>query len=128
MVLNDFTPFRLTVNYMYYKCFLLHCGLIFLRISPESKISKPKLPFFAEVEGGKRKIHQIVRGRKGEPGPPGPPGNSQEALRAIQVRGSKMIFKRLWSPRIDSKASFPPAYVAWRAGTITLFLLGASPP
>ncbi len=26
---------------------------------------------------------------------------------------------------IDAKASIPPAYVAWRAGTITLFLLGA---
>jgi hypothetical protein len=35
------------------------------------------------------------------------------------------IFKRLWSPGIGSKASIPPAYVAWRAGTITLFLLGA---
>jgi hypothetical protein len=35
------------------------------------------------------------------------------------------IFKRLWSPGIDSKTSIPPAYVAWRAGTITLFLLGA---
>jgi hypothetical protein len=35
------------------------------------------------------------------------------------------IFKRLWSPGIDAKASVPPAYVAWRAGTITLFLLGA---
>ncbi len=37
-------------------------------------------------------------------------------------------FKRLWSPGIDSKASVPPAYVARRAGTITLFLLGAKPP
>jgi hypothetical protein len=35
------------------------------------------------------------------------------------------ILKRLWSPGIDSKASIPPAYVAWRAGTINLFLLGA---
>jgi hypothetical protein len=35
------------------------------------------------------------------------------------------IFKRLWSPGIGSKASIPPAYVAWRTGTITLFLLGA---
>jgi hypothetical protein len=35
------------------------------------------------------------------------------------------IFKHLWSPGIDSKASIPPAYVAWRAGTIVLFLLGA---
>ncbi len=35
------------------------------------------------------------------------------------------IFKPLWSPGIDAKASIPPAYVAWRAGTITLFLLDA---
>ena len=35
------------------------------------------------------------------------------------------IFKPLWSPGIDAKALIPPAYVAWRAGTITLFLLGA---
>jgi hypothetical protein len=35
------------------------------------------------------------------------------------------IFKPLWRPGIDAKASIPPAYVAWRAGTITLFLLGA---
>ncbi len=35
------------------------------------------------------------------------------------------IFKPLWSPGIDAKASIPPAYVAWRAGAITLFLLGA---
>ncbi len=35
------------------------------------------------------------------------------------------IFKPLWSSGIDAKASIPPAYVAWRAGTITLFLLGA---
>jgi hypothetical protein len=26
------------------------------------------------------------------------------------------IFKRLWSPGIDSKEWIPPAYVAWRAG------------
>ncbi len=35
------------------------------------------------------------------------------------------VFKRLWSPGIDFKEGIPPAYVAWRAGTITLFLLGA---
>jgi hypothetical protein len=35
------------------------------------------------------------------------------------------IFKRLLSPRIDSKEWIPPAYVAWRAGTITLFFLGS---
>ncbi len=38
------------------------------------------------------------------------------------------IFKPLWRPGIDAKALIPPAYVAWRAGTITLFLLSASPP
>jgi hypothetical protein len=32
------------------------------------------------------------------------------------------IFKRLWSPGIDSKECIPLACVAWRAGTITLFL------
>ncbi len=35
------------------------------------------------------------------------------------------IFERVWGPGIDSKEWIPPAYVAWRAGTITLFLLGA---
>ncbi len=34
-------------------------------------------------------------------------------------------FKCLWGPGIDSKEWIPPAYVAWRAGTITLFLLGS---
>jgi hypothetical protein len=32
------------------------------------------------------------------------------------------IFKRLRSPGIDSKKGIPPAYVAWRAGTITLHI------
>jgi hypothetical protein len=31
------------------------------------------------------------------------------------------IFKLLWSPRINSKESIPPAYVVWRAGTTSLF-------
>ncbi len=35
------------------------------------------------------------------------------------------IFKRLWSPGIDSKEWIPPAYVVWRAGTITLFLFSS---
>jgi hypothetical protein len=35
------------------------------------------------------------------------------------------IFKRLRSPGIDSKEWIPLAYVAWRAGTIILFLLGS---
>ncbi len=34
-------------------------------------------------------------------------------------------FKCLWGSGIDSKEWIPPAYVAWRAGTKTLFLLGA---
>ena len=35
------------------------------------------------------------------------------------------IFKRLWSPGIDSNESIPPDFEARRAGTITLFLLGS---
>jgi hypothetical protein len=35
------------------------------------------------------------------------------------------IFKLLRSPGIDPKDSIPPAYVAWRAGTTTLLLLGS---
>ncbi len=38
------------------------------------------------------------------------------------------IFKLLRSPRIDSKEPIPPGYVAWRASTKTLFLLGSSSP
>ncbi len=38
------------------------------------------------------------------------------------------IFKLLRRPLIDSKESIPAAYVAWRAGTKTLFLLGSYPP
>jgi hypothetical protein len=34
-------------------------------------------------------------------------------------------FKSLWGPGIDAKEWIPPAYVVWRAGTETLFLLGA---
>jgi hypothetical protein len=35
------------------------------------------------------------------------------------------IFKLLRNPKIDSKDSIPPACVAWRAGTTTLFLFGS---
>ncbi len=35
------------------------------------------------------------------------------------------IFKLLRDPGIDSKEPIPPAYVAWRANTITIFLLGS---
>ncbi len=49
--------------------------------------------------------------------------NSDEGTESLALWAG--IFKPLWSPGIDAKASIPPAYVAWRAGTITLFLLGA---
>jgi hypothetical protein len=47
-------------------------------------------------------------------------------LRSPEI-DSAILYSLAWpeSPGIDSKASIPPAYVAWRAGTITLFLLGA---
>jgi hypothetical protein len=51
--------------------------------------------------------------------------NSFNLLKLETQLNRARIFKRLWSPEIDSKASISPAYVAWRAGTITLFLLGA---
>ncbi len=38
-----------------------------------------------------------------------------------------LIWKLIRSPGIDSKKSIPPAYVARRAGTTTLFLLVPSP-
>jgi hypothetical protein len=38
------------------------------------------------------------------------------------------IIKLLRRPEIDSKESIPPAYIAWRAGMITVFLLGSQPP
>ncbi len=44
-------------------------------------------------------------------------------------RGSRArIFKLLRSPRVNSKESTPPAYVAWQDGTTTLFLLRYSVP
>ncbi len=36
-----------------------------------------------------------------------------------------IIFQLLRNPGIDSKGSIQPAYVAWRAGATTLFLLGS---
>ena len=35
------------------------------------------------------------------------------------------IFQLLRGPGVDSMESIPPAYVAWRAGTTTLFFLGS---
>jgi hypothetical protein len=48
---------------------------------------------------------------------------SQTARPAITPVFIARTFKRVWGPGIDSKDWIPPAYVAWRAGTITLFLL-----
>ncbi len=49
-----------------------------------------------------------------------------QRIAQLVVPGFKArIFKRLWSPEIDSKERIPPAYVAWWAGTIALFLLGS---
>jgi hypothetical protein len=38
---------------------------------------------------------------------------------------TETVFLRIRSPEIDSKELISPAYVAWRAGTTTLFLLGS---
>jgi hypothetical protein len=46
--------------------------------------------------------------------------------RILGVSGG--IFKLLWSPEIDSEESIPKAYVAWRAGTRTLFLYSVLSP
>jgi hypothetical protein len=57
-------------------------------------------------------------------------GGRRDDGRKIKERTVELIFRarifyHLRSPRIDSKESIPPAYVAWRAGTTTLFLLGS---
>ena len=49
--------------------------------------------------------------------------NKQVEYKEIFIRDG--IFKLLGSPGIDSKESISPAYVALRAGTTTLFLLGS---
>jgi hypothetical protein len=49
------------------------------------------------------------------------PAEGMEEVREYWAR----IFKRVWGPGIDSKEWIPPAYVACRAGTKTLFLLGS---
>jgi hypothetical protein len=43
----------------------------------------------------------------------------------LMIKYRARNFKLSWSPGIDSKEPFPPAYVAWRGGTMTLFLLGS---
>jgi hypothetical protein len=61
----------------------------------------------------------------------GPDKNTIVILLIFNLSGSHYtstrarIFKRLWSPGIDSKEQVPQANAAWRAGTITLFLLSS---
>ncbi len=43
----------------------------------------------------------------------------------VRIQARARSFKILRGPGIDSKESIPPAYVAWRAGTITLLFLGS---
>ncbi len=51
---------------------------------------------------------------------------TQESIPSLPGKTARArIFKRLWSPEIDSRVLIPPSSVAWRAGTITLFLLGS---
>ncbi len=50
--------------------------------------------------------------------------NSKERNPPAHVAWAR-IFKRLWIPGINSKEWIPPAYVAWRADRRTLFLLGS---
>ncbi len=47
------------------------------------------------------------------------------SLFSHRIKTRARIFKLLRRPRIDSKEPIPPAYIAWRAGTTTLFLLGS---
>jgi hypothetical protein len=42
----------------------------------------------------------------------------QKPENRFQGTGTR-IFKRLWSPGIDSQELIPPAYLAWRPGTTT---------
>jgi hypothetical protein len=47
-------------------------------------------------------------------------------IRTVQAGAARArIFKLIRGPRIDSKESITLAYVAWQAGTTTLFLLGS---
>jgi hypothetical protein len=50
--------------------------------------------------------------------------NDQNGVRSNQSPN----FKLLRSPKIDSKESIQPAYIPWRAGMSTLFLVGSLPP
>ncbi len=44
------------------------------------------------------------------------------------LKSRARIFKHLWSPGLDSKELISPAYIAWQAGTITLFLYSVPSP
>ncbi len=57
--------------------------------------------------------------RPARPVPPTP------SIKGQRTYNRARIFNCLWGPGIDSNEWIPPAYVAWRAGTITLFLPGS---
>ncbi len=62
-------------------------------------------------------VHQLMGGGEGKPW-------EEESYTFNWAR----IFKLVRSAKIDSKESILPAYVAWRTGTTTLFLLCSWPP
>jgi hypothetical protein len=74
--------------------------------------------------------------REGELSVPLPSRPTKPTGRCLRVKNYKVhkylsgarTFKCLWGLGIDSKEWIPPAYVAWRDGTKTIFLLGALPP
>ncbi len=54
------------------------------------------------------------------------PQKDMNTLEDAGIVSRARICKGLKSPEIDSRESIPPGlYVAWRAGTITLILLGS---
>jgi hypothetical protein len=55
-------------------------------------------------------------------------GKLKKGRKRVGVGHRAGIFKLFWSPGIDSSESISPAFVAWRAGTTTPFLLGSWPP
>ncbi len=54
--------------------------------------------------------------------------SSSHSFTCANTKIRARIFKLLRSSRIDSKESIPPAYVAWRVGTTTLFLRSVPNP
>jgi hypothetical protein len=50
-------------------------------------------------------------------------------INSAEMASSEPVFlNAYWAPELTPEKEVPPAYIAWRAGTITLFLLGSKPP